>query len=441
MRKTLAVAATAVAAVWLATAGAAQAAKGKSAEMKSAAVPFATAKCPDSVAAIARCHVARDENGAWVFAVIPQEWNKTLIVHAHGGPDLESPEIGQAVEDMQRFQVFVRHGYAWVSSTYRRGGYGVRMAAADVERSRVLFWSAFGKPERTVLHGQSYGGNVGAKVAELYALDAEGMQNYDGVMLTSGVLAGGTRAYGFRSDLRAVYQYYCHNLPAPGEAPYPLWQGLPADSPQTRAIVEERVNACTGVNVDASARSAEQTARLRSILAVTGITEKHLLNHMAFATLMFRDIVHKRLSGRNPFDNAHTVYHGSEDDAALNAGVERFTADPRAVAQLAYDADLTGLIVLPTITMHALHDPTIPFAVEADYARVVQGAGRSQLLVQTATDEHGHSKLAETQYLALLTALTDWISSGHRPEPEDIAARCRRLEPVAPGGCHFVPAP
>lgn len=68
-----------------------------------------------------------------------------------------------------------------------------------------------------------------------------------------------------------------------------------------------------------------------------------------------------------------------------------FTADPRAVAKLAYDADLSGLIVLPTITMHALRDPTIPFTAEADYARVVQAAGRSHLLVQSATDEQAHS--------------------------------------------------
>ena len=95
----------------------------------------------------------------------------------------------------------MRQGYAWVGSTYRRGGYGVRMAAADVDNSRELFWRAFGKPDRTVLHGQSYGGNVAAKVAELYALDVQGARNYDGVLLTSGVLAGGTRAYGFRADL------------------------------------------------------------------------------------------------------------------------------------------------------------------------------------------------------------------------------------------------
>jgi hypothetical protein len=94
-----------------------------------------------------------------------------------------------------------------------------------------------------------------------------------------------------------------------------------------------------------------------------------------------------RLGGLNPFDNSRRRYQGSDDDAALNAGIERFSADPRALARLAYDADLSGLIVLPTVTVHALHDPTIPFVVEADYARVVQAAGRSELLVQTATDE------------------------------------------------------
>jgi hypothetical protein len=402
---------------------------------------FAPGKCPKSIAAIAQCHATRDANGAWILAAVPRQWNRTLIVHAHGGPSLEAPEIGRAMEDLQRFDLFVRQGYAWVGSTYRRAGYGVRIAAADVDSSRELFWRAFGKPERTVLHGQSYGGNVAAKVAELYALDAASRANYDGVLLTSGVLAGGTRAYGFRVDLRVVYQYYCRNLPLPDEARYPLWQGLPADSRLQRADVERRVNDCTGASLDAGARSAEQARRLRNIVAVTGIPAQHLVSHMIFATLMFRDIVHERLGGLNPFDTSQRTYQGSDDDAALNAGVERFTADPRAVAKLAYDADLSGLIVLPTITMHALRDPTIPFAVEADYARVVQAAGRSRLLVQTATDEQAHSKLAETQYLALLAALNDWIATGHRPEPDEIAARCRRLEAVTPGGCHFVSRP
>jgi len=45
---------------------------------------------------------------------------------------------------------------------------------------------------------------------------------YDAVLLTSGVLAGGTRSYDFRLDLRVVYQAVCGNHPRPDEAQYPL---------------------------------------------------------------------------------------------------------------------------------------------------------------------------------------------------------------------------
>lgn len=405
-----------------------------------AAPPVASkpVRCPDSIATVARCYTTQDENGALVLAAVPLQWNKVLIVHAHGGPSLGPPKLDRAVEDLERFGVFVHQGYAWVGSTYRRGGYGVRVAAADVDRSRDLFWRAFGRPDRTILHGQSYGGNVAAKLAELHALDIQGKPNYDGVLLTSGVLAGGTRAYEFRADLRAVYQYYCRNLPRPDEPRYPVWQGLPMDSALSRADVENRVEECTGVDRPPSERTAEQARRLKNILAVTHVDEKQLAAHMSWATLHFRDLVQLRLDGLNPFDNSRKRYQGSDDDAALNAGVERFSADPRALSRLAYDADLSGLIVLPTVTVHALYDPTIPFAVEADYARVVRAAGRSDLLVQTATDEAQHSKLAETQYVALLTALLDWINTGARPEPASIAERCRRLEATVPGGCHFV---
>ena len=57
------------------------------------------------------------------------------------------------------------------------------------------------------------------------------------------------------------------------------------------------------------------------------------------------------------------------------------------------------------------------------------------------TGAYGHSKLAETQYMALLTALNEWLDTAHRPTPDEIAATCRRLEATVPGGCRFVSAP
>jgi hypothetical protein len=394
--------------------------------------------CPASVGASVRCLSTRDESGAWLVVAMPAEWNRRLIVHAHGGPRTGTPEAADPIEDLDRFAVMVRQGYAWVGSTYRRGGYGVRMAAEDVDRSREVFQARFGRPERTILHGQSWGGNVAAKASELYALDSDGGRNYDGVLLTNGVLSGGTQAYQFRAGLRAVYQFYCRNHPGPDEVAYPVWQGLPRDSRLTRAALRERVEACTGVNRPAEARTADQAARLRDILAVTGVQEDQLVSHLSWATFLFQDMVQERLGGRNPFDNMAVIYAGSHDDQALNAGVERFAADPDAVARLAYDSDLSGLIVLPTLTMHALHDPTVSYAVEAAYAKTVAGAGRSHLLVQVVTDEDQHSKLGDAGYVTALMALEAWLGGAPAPDPGQFQAACIRKH-ANPGECRFLP--
>ncbi|MCS6622560.1 hypothetical protein N0B44_06540 [Roseibacterium beibuensis] len=392
----------------------------------SATTPIA---CPDSVGADVTCLSGQDANGAWYVIAMPADWNRRLIVHAHGGPRMSEPEAGDSLEDLDRFSVMVRQGYAWIGSTYRRGGYGVRMAAEDTDNSRKIFWSRFGRPERTILHGQSWGGNVAAKASELYALDVDGARNYDGVLLTNGVVSGGTRAYQFRAGLRAVYQFYCRNHPAPDEPSYPLWQGLPAGADMTRAELRRRVEACTGVDRGARDRTPAEARRLRDILAVTGVREEQLVSHLSWATFTFQDLVHLRLGGGNPFDNSAVVYRGSSDDEALNAGVERFSADPGAVARLAYDSDLSGLIVLPTLTLHALYDPTVSYRSEAVYAAIVGAAGRSHLLVQAATDEDQHSKLADGGYLTALAALEQWISDGRRPDPAGFQAVCRRIAP------------
>lgn len=205
----------------------------------------------------------------------------------------------------------------------------------------------------------------------------------------------------------------------------------------TRTDLRRRIETCTGVDLPAARRTPEQAARLRDILAVTGVAEAQLVSHMAWATFLFQDMVQLRLGGGNPFDNSATVYRGSADDVALNAGVERFKADPKAVALLAYDADLTGRIERPVLTLHALHDPTVSFSLEALYAGTVAAAGRSALLVQAATDEADHSKLSDAGYMTALDALEGWIDRGVAPATSSFQARCKALWAKL-GPCLFV---
>ena len=381
------------------------------------------APCPEFLPKQTHCFTGKSGAGAPYFIAMPEVWNNTLILFAHGGPRLGTPKLSETIEDLERFEMLVREGYAWAGTTYRRSGYGVRSAAEDMDHLRELTWRFFGKPKRTLLHGQSWGGNVAAKASELYAMDLEGRRNFDGVVLTSGVLAGGTKAYRLRADLRAVYQYYCRNHPRPNEAQYPLWQGLPAGASMSRAELAERVRECTGVGTPSTQRTASQKANLRNITSVLSIKEEQIIPNLAWATNTFQDMI-GRLNGRNPFSNQGTVYKGSDNDRGLNAGVERFVADPIALAELAYDSDLSGLIVAPVITVHGIYDPVASVSHQSAYLRTIEHAGRGDLLVQTFTNEAEHSRLSVPTYPTLFLAMLNWIETGERPTQESIKSAC-----------------
>jgi hypothetical protein len=312
------------------------------------------------------------------------------------------------------------------------------MAAADTEQVRRLFVDAFGAPDTTLLHGQSWGGDVAAKTLEIYGQKRTG--RYDGALLTNGVLAGGTRGYDYRLDLRAVYQYYCHNHPRPSEPQYELWRGLPAGSTMTSAELRRRAQECTGYQSAPEERTAEQRANLATILDVVRIPERTFFSHLNFATFTFRDIVHERLGDRNPFSNTGVTYAGSDDDAALNRGVLRYDADPVARRDLSFDSDLTGEISIPVLTMHAIGDPTAFVEHESAYRASVREAGNGDHLVQSFTRESEHSSLSDSEYATAIDALRTWVTDGRRPTATSLAAGCPTHDVAYGQGCFFDPA-
>jgi hypothetical protein len=405
----------------------------------SAQAPAHEAACPAELPEGARCWAGQDQNGAYYWIAVPKAWNGSLVVHSHGGPSLKAPSQDDPVADLKRFSVTVSEGFAWAGSSYRHAGFGVRDAAEDTDNLRKTFWARFGRPKHTLLHGQSWGANVAAKTQELYGRGPAGERPYDGVILTSGVLGGGTRSYDFRADLRAVYQYYCHNMPAADDAPYPLWQGLSADSRLTRQQLAERIDACTGVGQPAAGRSPGQARNLKNILAVVRIPERTLVSHMDWASFTFRDLVGRQLHGANPFGNIGVVYRGSDDDAALNRGVDRFAATAAGVRALSEDADLSGVLNAPTLTLHAEDDPTAFVELEGVFHDDVARAGSADRLVQSFTREHEHQKEATPEYAALFRTMIAWIETGAKPTPQALAAECEAARKTYGEACHFDP--
>lgn len=380
--------------------------------------------CPGDLDYYATCYGGQDRNGAFYLIALPAKPVGVLIVHAHGGPRHIEPASGGSDEDLVRFSVMVRSGYSWIGTTYRTGGYGVRSAAADVDIARSIYWKHFGRPSKTILHGQSYGGNVIAKLAELEALDENGHRIYDGVLLTGAAVGKRIRTYDALINTRVVYQYFCRNLPYPNEVQYPGWHGLPRQTSLTRDDVRQRLNECTGIDSLPTSRTAQQSQNLEAILGASGLEERQLAHQMQLATFRFHDVIHNFLKGLNPFDNSKTIYRGSGQDAALNAGVERFTGTSFARDLLAYDSDLRGNIIVPTITLHAKFDPVVSYRSQVHYKEVVDQAGQSHLLMQLLTSEDQHSKLSDSEYMATLTVLMNWIDMGQKPTIDDVTRIC-----------------
>lgn len=401
------------------------------------ALPDTTA-CPKAIAELATCYSAKLDTGAYLLAAMPKSWNGNLIVHAHGGPNLLPPTAADSQAALAS-SFAVKRGYAWIGSSYRKEGYGVQMAAADTDDARKFFIERIAKPKRTILHGTSYGGLVGAKLLEKSAKNADGSVNYDGAFFNSGIVGGWVVNYEFRADLRAVYQYYCRNLPHPEEAQYPVWMGIPAESKMTLTELATTVDECTGFRKPAKLRTERQTQNLANIVGVMRIPERLLVRHMQAATFVLRDIADRVTAGRSAFSNRNVRYQGSSDDAALNRGVARFDADPAAVASLNDDAQPTGALIVPVVSIHSLNDPQAAVEGQYEYRERVKAAGTSDRLVQAYTDEDGHGEQSVPEIVAAMDGLMQWIETGAKPTAQSIAASCKQWRATYDGPCRYHP--
>lgn len=399
-----------------------------------AAKALAATACPTGLPGGTQCWSGQDAAGAYVLIARPAEWSGTLVLHAHGGPTLGPPKPERVVADLQRWAVMVKAGYAWAGTSYHQGGVAVRSAAEDIERLRHIAQQQLGPPQTTVLHGQSWGASVAVKAVELRGTT----HPYDALLLTSGVLGGGSLSYDFRLDLRVVYQASCHNHPRPDEPAYPLWMGLPASSTMTAADLAARTRECLGLGLPAAQRSPVQAQRLKAIVDVIHIPARSVQSHLSFATFTFRDIA-RRSGGKPVFGNIGVRYEGSSNDDVLNETVARYAADPAARAAFAADTDLQGRLTVPVLTLHAIDDPTAFVELEAAFAETVEKAGHSDLLLQAFTRDHEHSYLADPDYPAAMAVLLDWVRTGRKPTPQDVAARCAALQPSFGPGCRFDP--
>ncbi len=403
-----------------------------------AAASSAQAQCPAGLPLHTTCHAGQDTNGAFFLIAVPANYNHRLVLWNHGY-SLDPPKPLTAA-DLGPPAALLQLGFAAAASSYRPdavglGGWPFPDAAEDSEHLRQQFVTIWGRPELTFVVGASEGGLVTAMMAERFGRDRGGRLNYDGVLPLCGPLAGGQRNFWGGFDLRAIYQYYCRNLPRPNELQYPLYLGLAPNNAITPQGLAQRINECTGALQPPPTRTAQQRRNLANIVGVAKIPENFLVTDMFFATFALAELTQVRTHGLSPVTNLSVEYTGSEDDAALNAGVFRAGSNDEAAEFLEHSSTPRGRVRMPTLTMHTIGDGLVIVENEHEYREIREEAGTLRRLLQVFTDANGHCEFSQAESLAAFQALLTWVQTHQRPTKTQVAGLCEQFRAAVGGTC------
>ena len=344
---------------------------------------------------VAGCSDGTLDGGALYRVCFPASWNGDLVVYAHGyvRPDEPLALPDDVVGGVPVSAAVNALGYAFATTSYRANGLVADVAVEDlVELDETVRARYRPDPSRTFIVGVSEGGLVATLTLERQP-DA-----YAGALAACGPIGDFAFQLDYFADFRAVFDYYFPGvLPgSPVESPAELQQNW--ESVYVPAVISAllsdplatgRLLSVTGAPVDAGDPET------------VGETVIGPLWYSVFSTNDAQD----RLGGQ-PYDNTTRAYAGSGDDAALNAGIARYTADPAARAALAR-FETSGQLTRPMVTLHTTGDPIVPVIHQALYAAKVAGAGAEALLDESTVARYGHCTFEQAELVSAFNTLVD----------------------------------
>jgi hypothetical protein len=108
---------------------------------------------------------------------------------------------------------------------------------------------------------------------------------------------------------------------------------------------------------------------------------------------------------------------GVDADALLSQmnGRRNIVAPPAPRNYVERNADYSGMIKHPVLTLHTTIDEIVQVSNESAYADTIAAAGRQDLLFQTYTNGVGHCNFTGPQIFLSVFAMDSWVRTGVRP--------------------------
>lgn len=320
---------------------------------------------------------------------IPANWNRGLVVYFHGY-EIDPVRFGKDDPLASMFAPLLKNGFALIQSAYSQTGWAVEQGSADSERLRTYFVAKYGEPKPTFAVGLSMGGTLTVMAIE------SAPQVYDGGLSLCGVIEPTDRMMQRDFALRAAFDYYFPGVL--GKLVPVALDFVPS------AAIESRIGAAMRANREGTAavRAIYRAGDSRSLPGV-------------IASLTYDIMEMQRRAHGNPFGNADLIYTGPIDAYALNDGVKRYRADPRAMAYLLRWYTPTGKLLKPLLALHDTGDTLVVASTPFEYALLAQRAGYADNFVQQYVNAEGHCNFTPEQIGRAFDELVGWSRTNKRP--------------------------
>jgi pimeloyl-ACP methyl ester carboxylesterase len=268
----------------------------------------------------------------------------------------------------------------------------VKEALDETEALRKFYVQKYGKPKRTFVTGHSMGGTITLALAETNP------EAYDGALQMCGPVGPIQTMFQRRLfDTLVVFDYY-----------FPGMIGSPV---QITDDIAQAVDFALRVQKEATS----YPDKLSAFQKWSGFqSDLEVAQVVAFYAAIQKELMAR--AGGNAFDNRNTLYQGLHDDAVVNRGVARYTAEPKAVEYIRKYYTPKGDPKIPILSLHTTYDPLVPAWSANAYGEMLRLSGGDANYVQRFVGRNGHCTFTPQETQNAFRDLVKWKEDGKRPE-------------------------
>ncbi|HEX6047427.1 MAG TPA: hypothetical protein VFZ22_23250 [Pyrinomonadaceae bacterium] len=373
--------------------------------------------------------LAGEINGAPYRIRVPENWNGTLLVFAHGYRDkADHPgEIDNRNADVAPSAALeaplLAQGFALAGTAFKDNGWAIGDAMQDAKNLAVFFRDNIGKPDQTILWAASVGTLAALKSMEQF----NGI--YDGALCLCAVGAGATRIWDNGLGLYLAYDVVFGVPPSWGTAGE-VRNDLDFDTEVLAKLAPELSNIANFPKFEFIRLVAGTPGRGINPPPPPAFYPGWVVTDMFFLTEARAEL--QRRAGGAFVQNLNHNYSLTDAEKAYLAGIGLPTpvvdawlaamnarrdiqADPSARNYVRNNTDYNGKIRNPLLTMHTIVDPLVTVTNENAYAELNAAAGKQDLLFQAYTNGVGHCAFTGPQILTAVGAIDAWVRTGVRP--------------------------